>query len=126
MTLDVFAKISEDVVSGRLSSLLVTSGSPDCVVLKLMSPLLICLLSPEVAVVKNISTVAVSFSTSAGMLVDVLSPPDVSSISPNVLVCVLMSALVVWLMPPEAVVSIVSVVTMVASMLKSPLSVSVT
>ena len=90
-----------------------------------MSPLLLSSVSAKV-VVKDISTAAVSCSRSAGMLVGVKSPLDVSSISPNVLVCVLMSALVVWLMPPEAVVSIVSVVTMVASMLKSPLSVSVT
>ena len=76
--------------------------------------------------VKNISTVAVSFSMPAGMLVGVKSPLDVSCISPDVLACWMMSALVVRLMSPEAVVSIVSVVTTVASVLKSPLAVSLT
>ena len=60
------------------------------------------------------------------MLVGVKSPLDVCSISTDVLACGMMSALVVSLMAPEAVVSIDSVVTTVASVLKSPLAVSLT
>ena len=56
-----------------------------------------------------------------------MKPPlDVWSKSPDELGCVTMSPLVVWLMSPEAVTSAFSVFTVTASVLISPLDVSLT
>ena len=68
----------------------------------------------------------VSFKTSAGMIVGNISPLDGWPKSPDVRLCVMTLALVIWLMSPEVVVSMVSVFTTVASVLKSPLAVSLT
>ena len=51
---------------------------------------------------------------------------DIRSKSPDELGCVTMSPLVVWLMSPEAVTSAFSVVSVIASVLMSPLDVSLT
>ena len=125
-SVDVCGEMSAGIVVGRDSPPVVSCKSPEVVVLGLMSPLLVSSVSPEAVVVNRISPDPVWFNTSAGMVVGVKSPLDVWSKSPDDLGCVTMSPLVVWLMSPEAVTSAFSVVSVIASVLMSPLDVSLT
>ena len=124
-SVDISEKISVNFVGAEKSPLLVSSKSPDCVVLGLMSPLLGLRESSEVTVVDTISPPDVSSSESVVVVV-LTSPLEIMPKSPDVDECVMTSPLAVWLMPPEAVMSTVSAVTVMDSVLRSPLAVSLT
>ena len=124
-SVDISEKISVNFVGAKMSPLLVTSKSPDCVVLGLMSPLLGLRESSEVNVVDTISPTDVSPSERVVVVV-LTSPLEIMPKSPDVVECVMTSPLAVWIMTPEAVVSTVSAVTVMDSVLRSLLAVSLT
>ena len=117
-------KTSVNFVVAKVSTILVSSKSPNCVVLGLMSPPLSLPVSSEVNVVDTISPLDVSSSQRVVVVVGLISPLDVMLKSPDVVDCVMTSLLAVWLMTPEAVVSIMPAVTVMDSVLTSPLAVS--
>ena len=91
-----------------------------------MSALLAWSVSSDANLVDTISPLDVSSNERVVVVVVLTSPLDIMPKSSDEVVCVMTSPLAVWLMSPEAVMSTVSAVTVMDSVLRSPLAVSLT